>query len=235
MATPYDGHMPTRFVVKRNVNGREGYIFFRGTIQVQDAVPQVYLKLSSDKHRNRYYNIMTDNIQTDWRRCNIVKNGGTVQRAIEWRNSQERLHYQGQHWPVLQITQFEHFPAWHHQTCFAPITTPVQNNPAQLPAPAPAPAPALKQIAITTIPQHAVRALLTQALYSEDNCPILDVPIDVSNGAVTSCFHIFEKTAIEQWLRQPGSGQKCPVCNQPCNSYALQNEVEELVEIPNDN
>ena len=106
MATPYDGNMPLNFVVKRHVDGREGYVFFRGTAHIQQAAPNAYMKLSSDKHRNRYYNIRTDNPPTDWRRCNIVKNGGTVQRAIEWRNSNERLHYNGIYWPVLQITHF---------------------------------------------------------------------------------------------------------------------------------
>jgi SUMO ligase MMS21 Smc5/6 complex component len=74
---------------------------------------------------------------------------------------------------------------------------------------------------IETIPQHVIRALLRDAAMYEEECPITAVDIDITNGAVTSCFHLFEKDAIQKWLSLPNSKEKCPVCNTPCNSYTL--------------
>jgi hypothetical protein len=233
---PYNAaDMPSQFVVKRNVDGREGYVFFRSLLAQATGDARPWRKIISANHLNRYYNISSDQVQSDWMRCKVVKNGGTVQREIQWRRSIERLSFGGHDWPVLGITGFDCFPAWHHQQSFAPITTPVPvpGQPAQPQQPA---QNTIKTYPIPTIPQHALRALLTQALYEEHNCPIMDVPVDISNGAVTTCFHIFDKTALDRWLKQAGSGQKCPVCNQPCNSYALQDEIvqelpDEVVEI----
>jgi hypothetical protein len=74
---------------------------------------------------------------------------------------------------------------------------------------------------ITTIPQHVVMALLRDAAMQEEVCPITSEEIDVTNGAVTSCFHLFEKNAIMQWLLMPNSRDKCPICNTQCNSFTL--------------
>jgi hypothetical protein len=74
---------------------------------------------------------------------------------------------------------------------------------------------------IDTIPQHIIRALLRDAVMQEEICPITNMELDVSNGAVTSCFHLFNRDAICKWLSMPGSRDKCPVCNCPCNSYTL--------------
>ena len=116
---------------------------------------------------------------------------------------------------------------------FIPITQPVQQaNPVQpvpqlqLPANIAAmniPRNIIKNFPITTIPQHIVMALLRDAAMQEEVCPITSEEIDVSNGAVTSCFHLFEKNAIMQWLLMPNSRDKCPVCNTQCNSFTLDN------------
>jgi hypothetical protein len=82
-------------------------------------------------------------------------------------------------------------------------------------------APVQKKYPITTIPQHIVMALLRDAAMQEEVCPITSEEIDVTNGAVTSCFHLFEKNAIMQWLLMPNSRDKCPVCNATCNSFTL--------------
>jgi len=74
---------------------------------------------------------------------------------------------------------------------------------------------------IQKIPQHIVMALLRDAAMQEEICPITSEELDVTNGAITSCFHLFEKNAIMKWLLTPNSHNKCPVCNTPCNSYTL--------------
>jgi hypothetical protein len=55
----------------------------------------------------------------------------------------------------------------------------------------------------------------------EETCSITGEEIDVTNGAMTSCFHIFEKNAIATWLAMPNSQDKCPVCNCKCNSFTV--------------
>jgi hypothetical protein len=107
---------------------------------------------------------------------------------------------------------------------FIPIREPLAPVPlAQVPlAPVlPAPRPAPRNYVMTSIPQHIVRALLRDAAMQEEVCPITSEEIDISNGAITSCFHLFEKNAIAKWLSLPNSLDKCPVCNCPCNSYTL--------------
>ena len=59
---------------------------------------------------------------------------------------------------------------------------------------------------------------------TEEVCAITGEEIDVANGAVTSCFHLFEKNAIATWLAMPNSRDKCPVCNENCNSYTLDDD-----------
>jgi len=114
---------------------------------------------------------------------------------------------------------------------FIPITQPVQPVPMQ---PVPQlhlpilPIPVEKKFPITTIPRHIVMALLRDAAMQEEICPITSEEIDVTNGAVTSCFHLFEKNAIMQWLLMPNSRDKCPVCNAQCNSFTLDNDPPPL-------
>ena len=74
---------------------------------------------------------------------------------------------------------------------------------------------------IESIPPHIISAILRDAVMQGQECPITASELDVSNGAVTSCFHLFEKNAIMKWLMLPESKEKCPVCNKPCNSYTL--------------
>jgi hypothetical protein len=97
---------------------------------------------------------------------------------------------------------------------FIPINTPA-------PPVAPIPPTVKTKYPITTIPQHIIAALLRDAAMHEETCPITTVDIDITNGAITSCFHLFEKTSIKHWLGLTTSQDKCPVCNTPCNLYSL--------------
>jgi hypothetical protein len=116
-----------------------------------------------------------------------------------------------------------------HQYAFIPIQV---DAPAPAPAPAPHPVPVplpvpaqgpdtIKTYLIPRIPQHAIRALLRDAAMEEEVCPITGDDIDITNGAVTSCFHLFDKNAIASWMHMPNSQDKCPVCNTQCSIYLL--------------
>jgi SUMO ligase MMS21 Smc5/6 complex component len=69
-----------------------------------------------------------------------------------------------------------------------------------------------------------VRAILRDAAMQEEVCPIIGNEIDITNGAVTSCFHIFEKNAITKWLSTPSSQEKCPICSAKCIAFTLNGE-----------
>ena len=213
MAVPYSTGLPRNFVLKHTCDGRDGYVFF-SSIEVTPEGGQPYLRMYPASHFNRYYTIRTDNPVSEWACCRITKTNGTVQREIQWKHTLERLQFQQEYTPVLQVTGFQHFPAWKVRQNFIRITTPVQQPQAPV-------QPAQHPQKEFSIPAHAVRALLTYAVLQEESCPILDVPIDVDNGAVTSCFHVFEKSAIQQWLDTPTSGQKCPICKQVCKAFRL--------------
>jgi hypothetical protein len=142
-------------------------------------------------------------------------------------------------YPVIEITS----PSTVLVPCRTGTFIPIVNNPAPVTDPNPLAAQqALQQLiaenplpqtlpqtvlqtpklyTIATIPQHAVRAFLRDAAMQEEVCSITGEEIDVTNGAITSCFHTFEKNAIATWLAMPNSRDKCPVCNSKCNSFTV--------------
>ena len=66
---------------------------------------------------------------------------------------------------------------------------------------------------ITPLPKHVIQILLEKAEEEGAECPITGSPITLENGAVTTCGHIFERTAIETWFAQSYS---CPECRASC-------------------
>ena len=66
---------------------------------------------------------------------------------------------------------------------------------------------------ITSLPKHVIQILLEKAEEEGAECPITGSPIMAASGAVTTCGHIFERTAIETWFAQSYS---CPECRAPC-------------------
>ena len=60
------------------------------------------------------------------------------------------------------------------------------------------------------IPQHVGILLIDDALKSSDTCPISAIPFsEIPRLAVTSCFHVFDCEALNQWRHEHNS---CPVC-----------------------
>jgi len=64
------------------------------------------------------------------------------------------------------------------------------------------------------LPQHVVDIVLSAAEADRYSCPISMEPISKATGAVTSCGHVFQATAIQEWLQ---SNDTCPECRQPCS------------------
>ena len=221
--------LPQIFCVQVQLGNRNGYALYR-------AVPEGgNYRLYRHYHANVRYNIVEDaNRRTLFQTVSVIKQQGTARRVVNWRKTAKYLSRGNVEYPIVNIP-ISALTA-HNESNWIPILD--NAAPANVPTPAPAPAPVPQQaqqgrlIPITKIPAHALRALLEHALIHEHLCPIMDVEIDVSNGAVTSCFHIFEKSAIKKWLETPNSQQKCPVCNQPCNSYCLDDETRAPSPLP---
>jgi len=62
-------------------------------------------------------------------------------------------------------------------------------------------------------PKFVTDALVRDAVATGAICPITMEPLTTDTAAVTTCFHIFEGTAIASWLAQD-IGHTCPVCKQ---------------------
>lgn len=198
--------LPMTFCVDTASQGQLGFYLVRWSHSGFDTNNKKIHTLKPGNHYNRSYTIHQD-IITDTIRKKIItkKNNGTITRPMEWSFTTRCLKYHGITIPVLRISPFNALSSMKPRS-FIPITEPVAIK---------------KKYKIETIPYHVIRALLRDAILQEETCPITTVEIDVSNGAITSCFHIFEKEAIKQWLSLPSSNDKCPVCNTPCNSYTL--------------
>lgn len=60
------------------------------------------------------------------------------------------------------------------------------------------------------IPEHVGTLLIADARKSNDSCPISAIPYsEITQLAVTSCFHIFDCQSLNHWRQEHSS---CPVC-----------------------
>jgi hypothetical protein len=66
-------------------------------------------------------------------------------------------------------------------------------------------------------PRHVLEILKQDAISKGDSCPISFTPFaECESITVTSCFHLFETVAIQQWL---ATKQLCPTCKQLVTSH----------------
>lgn len=66
----------------------------------------------------------------------------------------------------------------------------------------------------TPMPRHVADILLDKAIADGTACPITMESITKENGVVTSCGHLFERTAVTKWVSENGT---CPQCRQSCS------------------
>ena len=219
--------LPQVFAVPKTWLGRRGYILVRWTDGGPDANNnnRTVHAFRSVNHQERYYRVIANEFQRDPRTISTKKSSGRLVSTAMWNHRGQSLEYvNGDNrttYPIVNMPAAS-IPALKNNT-FIPIVEAAQPAPAQAPAPAQVPVQKPSYI-ISKIPQHAVRALLRDAAMTEEVCAITGEELDVANGAVTSCFHLFEKNAIATWLAMPNSRDKCPVCNELCNSYTLDHD-----------
>ena len=86
--------------------------------------------------------------------------------------------------------------------------------PAFEPAPAAAHAPA-PAVPLKAIPKRIAWLIAEDASKNQDTCPITSDLISPVTAGVTTCFHVFEYEAIQEWAtRNPNT--KCPTCRERC-------------------
>ena len=209
--------MPVHFAVKIDWRGRDGYSLIEARKE-----NDVYI-LRNIFHGNVFYNIEDCDRPADPRTdftCKAKKISGTVEHKITWRHLTQRLRHQNTIYPIIAFTPRTHLPTAKTRT-FIPIT--VRDAPPTQPHAPLNPQQALPAVKfpIKTIPQHAINLLLLGSFLNEEECSITGTQLNTQNGAVTTCFHIFEKEAITRWLDQESSNKKCPVCMQACDVYSL--------------
>ena len=230
-------NLPEKFCVETHRGNRRGYGFLQAAPHVFNPTEIVGTELTGIytttnilkpiNHENHYFRIINSpqyilEHRSLWRRAMTRKGHGNVNRITQWRNTGTALRYADVDYPVIRFglssTVVPVIPTY----SFIPLI--VENNAPAIPIAAPVPAAPVEEVnkyAIKKIPQHAIRALLRDAAMQEELCPITGGEIDITNGAVTSCFHLFDRNAIATWIHMPNSQDKCPVCNTKCDVYVL--------------
>ena len=229
--------LPQTFAVRKVLGGQDGYAIIKWTDGGMDAQNRTIHVLKGENHNNHFYNVIRNEFPTDSRSIETKKSSGRNIRRVLWSHTQKSLQYMNgttrrtyiivnipsscipaiKRWSFLPIVEDPIPPLAPLQAI--PLQTPIQQH---MQDAVPEPRPTMNRTyVISEIPQHAVRALLRDAVLNEEVCPITGEDIDVTNGAVTTCFHLFEKDAINKWLSMQNSRNKCPTCNANCNSYTL--------------
>jgi hypothetical protein len=210
--------LPTEFVIHTTLAGREGYAVYRWTNGGQNQDQRIIHVVKPLNHGNLYYTIITDaTLPTTYTTSMVKKGQGHIIRPMTWKYTRQVLRNNTatqRRYPVISINAHTFIPQ-HRVYSFIPVVIDPIGQTAD-----PIPTPVIPKVySITSIPQHAVRSLLRDAAMQEESCSITGEDIDISNGAVTTCFHLFEKNAIATWLAMPNSHDKCPVCNAKCNIF----------------
>ncbi len=78
-------------------------------------------------------------------------------------------------------------------------------------------APPTAQPAPQPIPQFVAEALLEKSVRNEETCPITMEPLVAGAVYVTTCFHVFEREAMDEWRTKHNT---CPVCKAVCGVTA---------------
>lgn len=83
--------------------------------------------------------------------------------------------------------------------------------PPPTPPPLPIPPTVLRRRMPSQIPQRIAWIIAEDACNKGEICPITMDKITPITSAVTSCYHVFEKDALDEWFKNNAS---CPLCKQ---------------------
>jgi len=64
------------------------------------------------------------------------------------------------------------------------------------------------------VPRHLLTAFVKNAIHENKSCPISLTPFsEVEEFGITTCYHLFEKAALQEWL---ATHSTCPECRTSC-------------------
>ncbi len=72
-----------------------------------------------------------------------------------------------------------------------------------------------KPRATNPMPKHIVQLIAENAVSHAEQCPITMDDITLDNASVTSCYHVFNHSAITKWFEKEST---CPVCKTECTA-----------------
>ena len=76
--------------------------------------------------------------------------------------------------------------------------------------------PATRFVPLKPIPKRIAWLVAEEASKANEQCPILAEAISPITAAVTTCFHVFDNDAINEWFTRNPINTKCPVCRDLC-------------------
>jgi Zinc-finger of the MIZ type in Nse subunit len=199
----------------RSMNGQLVNGFY--LLNSQAIEGQTSFRITRLPNQGRFYPLLQVNLHTAAANNHRIHNSklkkprGQTDHECRWKYTSECLRYENEFYPVLTVTPaaFLDSDIIKHESSWVPLREEVNNLRVKI------------EVKPIEIPTHAVLALLRDAAIQGLTCPITTDEIDVSNGAVTSCFHLFEKNSIATWLANEKSKKQCPVCKKECRSFTL--------------
>lgn len=66
------------------------------------------------------------------------------------------------------------------------------------------------------LPKRIAWIVAEDASKNNESCPISTNVISPITASVTTCFHVFETEAINEWVQRHPINTPCPVCRKPC-------------------
>jgi hypothetical protein len=66
------------------------------------------------------------------------------------------------------------------------------------------------------IPKRIAWLIAEDASKTGETCPISTNTISPITASVTTCYHVFETDAINEWVQRNPVNTPCPVCRKPC-------------------
>ena len=216
-----DSRIPLEFCIKDTLwNLTNPHIIDNGyyLIQSEAIEGQTSFRLRFKDVNNTQFIVQPININTqryvgaltNRHHIKLVKPTGHQEYMCRWKYTDERLKFNDQYYPVLDISPHSFLR-----------TGGIKNRRGWIQMRQPSRSIPLIKISISEIPVHVINALLRDAMNRGEICPITNEDLTPENGAVTTCFHLFEKNAIATWLVTPNSNQLCPVCKKQCKSYTV--------------
>lgn len=76
------------------------------------------------------------------------------------------------------------------------------------------------------LPKRIAWLIAEDASKAGETCPISTNDISPITASVTTCYHVFETDAINEWAARHPINTPCPVCRKPCEFTAAFAEVQ---------